>query len=209
MKLLEDDQTITTYDLIAGDYFERNSDRNVIRHHLDRFIEILRGQGMAGSPVVDLGCGPGYEVATLDDEGFQAFGLDLSWNMLLIATRSSAGKLMMADLRDLPLGESVGGLWCCASLLHLPRKEMGVTLKGLARVLLPDGVIYISLKKGEGQMQSFDKSDPGRKRTFTLWQPDEIDQLIREAGFRIVWASLESPDGKTTWITRIGLKEIR
>jgi phospholipid N-methyltransferase len=41
------------------------------------------------------------------------------------------------------------GVWCCASLLHVPLRDIVRTIKKLVRLLKEQGIIYMSFKYGE------------------------------------------------------------
>jgi superfamily II DNA or RNA helicase len=43
------------------------------------------------------------------------------------------------------------GIWCCASLLHVPLVAMSATLDRLWRALRPGGTLYVSFKHGSGE----------------------------------------------------------
>lgn len=45
------------------------------------------------------------------------------------------------------------GVWACASLLHLPEKELAESLQRLWQALKPGGVFYLSFKEGQGERQ--------------------------------------------------------
>ncbi len=59
--------------------------RPYLRAGLDLFAELIADAG--GGPVADIGCGPGYVTAYLHDVGADAFGIDLSPEMIAIARR--------------------------------------------------------------------------------------------------------------------------
>ena len=56
-----------------------------LRASLALFAELVRDAG--GGPVADVGCGPGYVTRHLHDLGVDAFGIDLSPEMVAIARR--------------------------------------------------------------------------------------------------------------------------
>jgi 2-polyprenyl-3-methyl-5-hydroxy-6-metoxy-1,4-benzoquinol methylase len=43
------------------------------------------------------------------------------------------------------------GIWCCASLLHVPSSELPAVMQKLADALKPGGVWYVSFKYGNGE----------------------------------------------------------
>lgn len=45
------------------------------------------------------------------------------------------------------------GIWCCASLLHVPAAELPDVMRRLADALKPGGVWYVSFKYGDGERE--------------------------------------------------------
>ena len=88
-------KTRDTYDAIAAEFLEHTRDRSVIREWLDRFTLSLR----AGTLVLDLGAGPGFDSAELRERGFDAISVDLSLGMLRSGIRDFPGPRVQADMR--------------------------------------------------------------------------------------------------------------
>ncbi|HEX4812014.1 MAG TPA: class I SAM-dependent methyltransferase [Nonomuraea sp.] len=82
--------TRAAYDTVAADYAELLRDeldaKPLDRVMLAAFAEYARAPG-AGE-VADLGCGPGRVTAHLHALGVNAFGVDLSPEMIAVARRS-------------------------------------------------------------------------------------------------------------------------
>lgn len=178
------DPTIATYDAVASDYLERWRDRSPIDLHFKRFVAMLVAYQLQHVPVLDVGCGPGFDTYLLRQSGLKVIGLDLSEAMLQIARLEYPGQYLLADMRRLPLRPGLGGLWVSASMLHLPHRDVPATLHEFARVLLPGGLLYLSLKLGTGEEWSTAVHD--RPRFFSYWQSEQLDSLLAEAGFEQV-----------------------
>jgi SAM-dependent methyltransferase len=66
---------------------------------------------LAQGPVLDLACGAGRHLSVLREVNRQAFGLDLSMDLLSLADASLRGHLLRADMRHLPIKrESLSGI---------------------------------------------------------------------------------------------------
>jgi len=50
---------------------------------------------------------------------------------------------------DLHLSEQYDGIWACASLLHVPREQLGKVLVQLTKHLADSGIFYMSFKYGD------------------------------------------------------------
>jgi ubiquinone/menaquinone biosynthesis C-methylase UbiE len=198
--------TIKTYDQVAKEYLKRNQDRAPILDLLNRFTGLVYRQGVSTLPVIDVGCGPGYDAAALCKEGLQCYGLDLSWKMLKTGTEHFGGEYIMADMSRLPFSSGIGGLWCCASLLHLHRQELPLVLEELARILIQNGLLCLSVKEGEGGRWTNSPFGDNAQRYFTYWKQDELDPLIEAAGFRILFSTADKMTEKSVWLSRIASK---
>lgn len=167
---------------------------------------MIKEHKLGDLPVLDIGCGPGYDTEAMREEGLHGIGLDLSWCMLQMGMRYYPGSFMLGDMLSLPTNKVVGGIWSCASLLHLPRVNMAEALEEFARVVVPGGVLYLSVKEGVGQRWSAaTDGDPGR-RLFTLWKSSALDPLIRTAGFQLVHSTAETSAEGTGWLARFAIR---
>jgi hypothetical protein len=94
--------------------------------------------------------------------------------------------------------EAFDGIWCCASLLHVPLVAMPATLDRLWRGLRPGGTLYVSFKHGTGERahggrQFTDANEATLREWFGRW-PD-ADRLE-------VWLTDDQrPDRTERWTT--------
>lgn len=198
--------TIATYDQIAPFYYDDWRDRSAIQHHLTRFADMLRAYGLSALPVIDVGCGPGFDAAVFRQSGLRAIGLDLSLAMMNAGRPEFGGDYILADMRQLPLASGVGGLWVGASLLHLPRDEVPAVLRGFASTLTAGGLLYLSVKAGRGAEWTAESHGQPLPRYFVYWQPRALDQVLCAAGFEIVEGSLSPAGQATRWLIRFARK---
>ncbi|HHX63788.1 MAG TPA: class I SAM-dependent methyltransferase [Chloroflexi bacterium] len=146
------------------------------------FKTLIDGRG----PVLDVGCGAGRDMAWLEREGFIVVGADLSYGMLTQARRYVRGPLTRMDMRRLAFADaSFAGVWCCASLLHLPRDEAPGALAEMRRVLAFGGPLYLALQEGDGEgWESVTRYGPAVERYFVRYRMTEVEALLTGAGFR-------------------------
>ena len=151
--------------------------------------------------ILDLGCGAGRDVGHFTQLGMLAQGTDLSLGLLREAQRRAPAPYTQADMRALPYAaNSFDGIWMSASLLHIPKPQGLKVLQEAGRLLVPGGVLYVSVKQGEGEEWET-REGP---RLFVYYRPDELTALIEQAGMQIteVWRD-ETP--KHTWVNVIGM----
>jgi SAM-dependent methyltransferase len=193
------ERTVAAYDQIASTYAEFWSDRQVMERPLALFASLLSD----GACVLDAGCGPGFDGALLRERGLRVIGLDRSAAMLRLGRQRYPGPYLLGDLRRLPLaGGSLAGIWASASLLHLPRAQLAPALQEFARVLQPGGLLYLSLKEGEGERWQADACGEEAPRFFTYWQAEELDAALAVAGLALT-AGWRDEGVTTTWLNRI------
>lgn len=101
-----------------------------------------RNGSMAGTRVVDMGCGPGFYTDAFRRVGAEVIPVDNDLEEMSMVGEPPEGALI-ADAGDLPLEpESVDGVFCSNLLEHTPEAEP--IIAEIERVLRPGGWGYIS-----------------------------------------------------------------
>jgi SAM-dependent methyltransferase len=143
--------TRRAYDTVAHDYAEflqsELAAKPYDRAMLATFAELVRS-GRAGDRVADLGCGPGRITAHLDELGVDAFGLDLSPQMIAVArARHPALSFDVGSIEatSIPNG-TLAGLVAWYSIIHTPPKRLPEVFTEFARVLAPRGVALLAFQ---------------------------------------------------------------
>src|SRR2546423_111928 len=96
----------------------------------------------------------GHDLRVFKTLGFRAVGLDLSPAMARIAHLYTQAPIVVGDLRALPFADRMfKGAWAAASMLHLRREDFGIAILEARRVLAVDGLLFLSMKLGEGESQ--------------------------------------------------------
>ncbi|MBA2395001.1 MAG: class I SAM-dependent methyltransferase [Ktedonobacteraceae bacterium] len=176
-------KTIRTYDQIATGYMLSTSNLQPGKE-----FTAFSQRVITGDTVLDAGCGGGRDCKAFAELGFHVIGIDLSVEMLKIARNLAPGcEFLQTDLRKIPLSDNfVDGVWCCASLLHLKRKEVRRALLEFRRVLKEGAVCCIVIKKGTGEKFIKDRRSQGKPRFYSYFQPGEIRELCKSLDFEIL-----------------------
>jgi SAM-dependent methyltransferase len=183
--------TKAAYDAVAARYAELFS--NVLetlpmeRAMLAAFAELVQA-----GPVADIGCGPGHVTAHLHALGTNAFGIDLSSEMVALARqahpdlRFDEGSMTALDLADGVLG----GILAFYSVIHTPPPQLPAVFTEFQRVLAPGGHLLLGFFAGEDpRPEEFD-----HKVTLAYrWSPDSLLDLLRHTGFVEVARMLREP----------------
>ena len=111
----------------------------------DRFLEKLD----PGAYILDFGCGAGRDTKYFLSQGYRVDAIDGSEQLCRIASDHTGIKVRQILCQELEANEKYDGIWACASILHLPKKELKEVLKKMLTALKNDGWIYTSFKYGE------------------------------------------------------------
>lgn len=110
-------------------------------------------QVVPGGRVLDAGCGSGRDAKAFNALGYQVEAFDASAEMVELAAAYSGLPVRQMTFNMLEAEERYDGIWCCASLLHLPQAELPEAMRRLAHSLKPGGVWYLSFKYGAGERE--------------------------------------------------------
>lgn len=154
--------------------------------------------------LLDLGCGAGQDTRALRRAGFRVVGLDVSRPLLDYARRrSSRLSLVQADIRHLPYAPGVfDGVWAAASLIHLPKSSVLASLRCLAGLTTPGGLLAATFVHGRhsGTLQRGWIPD----RFISRWHKQELAAALGRAGWSIVeLKTVSSQERKGRWLNLI------
>ena len=173
------------YDQIAPLFAEKNGAMSeALAAQAARFRAHLPA---APARMLDLGCGTGRDLAWFEAHGCRGFGSDLSRGMLDLARQAARAPLCQMDMRFLGFAPaSFQAVWCCAALLHLPKREAPLALAEIARVLVPGGFLSLSVQKGDSEGIERAPYTGTVERFFARYQIEEMAALIQAAGYTIL-----------------------
>ena len=111
----------------------------------DKFLEKLNPDAY----ILDFGCGAGRDTKYFLSRGYQVDAVDGSEQLCRIASEYTEIKVRQMLFQELDEKEKYDGIWSCASILHLPKKQLREVLKNMYAALKSKGCIYTSFKYGE------------------------------------------------------------
>ena len=182
--------TRSSYDADAPGYAEKVRgllDRMpYLRASLALFAESVHQVG--GGPVADIGCGPGYVTNHLHDARLEAFGIDISPEMIAIARRDYPDlRFEVGTMTDLDLADhSLAGIVAFWSVIHVPDHAIPGVFEQFHRVLRPESPLLVGFHVGDETRHTLE-GYTGRPISLDSHrrQPSKIMNLLRRAGFTI------------------------
>ncbi|GAB2473883.1 class I SAM-dependent methyltransferase [Promicromonospora xylanilytica] len=149
------DAMAQAYTAFIGDAFAGNPLNHVL---IQAFADLVRQSG--GGTVADVGCGPGHVTAYLRDRGVDAFGIDLSPQLIAAAREANPGiRFDVGDMGALDIATgSLAGVLANYSVIHTPPDVLPAVLGEFSRVLAPGGHLLVSfqaLADAEGTAEAF------------------------------------------------------
>jgi SAM-dependent methyltransferase len=166
-----------------------------LRASLALFAESVHGAG--GGLVADVGCGPGYVTHHLHKAGVEAFGIDLSPEMIAIAKRDYPGlRFEVGTMTDLDLADdSLAGIVAFWSVIHVPDHAMPGVFEQFRRVLRPGSPLLVGFHVGDGTRHTVE-GYTGRPINLDSHrrQPNTVVGWLRGAGFTIEANLVIRPD---------------
>ncbi|WP_139558539.1 class I SAM-dependent DNA methyltransferase [Methylotetracoccus oryzae] len=102
--------------------------------------------------ILDLGCGPGRDLAAFKALGHVAIGLDGAKRFVDMARDRTGCEVWCQDFLSLDLPVShFDGVFANASLFHCPSRELPRVLRDLRNTLKPGGVLFTSNPRGHDE----------------------------------------------------------
>jgi SAM-dependent methyltransferase len=192
-------ETSSSYDADATGYAEKVrgllGEKPYLRMSLAMFAELVRD--VDGGPVADVGCGPGYVTRYLRDAGVDAFGIDLSPEMIAIARQDHPDiRFEVGTMTDLALADnSVAGVLAFWSVIHLPDHAVPDVFEQFCRVLRPGCPLLVGFHVGD-EIQHTSEGYTGRAINVDSYHrpPRRVGGWLRDAGFTIEAELVIRPD---------------
>ena len=165
----------------ATEFFEELRRKPFDCQLLDEFANSVKGAG----DVCELGCGPGQVARYLKDRGVNMRGIDLSPEMVRVATRLNPDiPFQQGDMLSLTLeDDSLAAIVLFYSIIHIKREDVTRALQEMNRVLTPGGRLFLTFHAGEGELHRDEWYGETVSIDFGLFQGNEMLNYLEAAGF--------------------------
>jgi len=194
--------TTQFYDEHAAEYFDQTVeiDMSALRC---RFLDRLPD----GAKILDAGCGSGRDSRAFLDAGYEVVAIDASRGMAEQARERLGIEAEVIRFEEMTFREEFDGIWACASLLHVPSRDLPDVLERMERALKPGGTLYLSFKRGEREEDRMGRYFQDMTRQVLTKLLGQLERLALVD----VWEAEDSGDGsdreQTTWINCLARRE--
>ena len=131
------------YEVNAEAYIKQTKNADMSAAY-DHFCKYLKKE----DDILDVGCGSGRDLKYFTEQGFQAEGLEPAKAIYHILIKEQKAVVYPVTIQEFMPKRKYHAIWACASFLHLPENEIIKFFDRIEKFLLPDGIIYVSGKKG-------------------------------------------------------------
>ncbi|MGV3569614.1 MAG: class I SAM-dependent DNA methyltransferase [Ramlibacter sp.] len=167
--------TLAYYEQRAAQFWEGTRDHDV-RQNMQALLRHARGTPPL--QILDLGCGPGRDLAAFRALGHAPVGLDGSTSFAAMARQHSGCEVWVQDFLALQLpDERFDGIFANASLFHVPSRELPRVLRELYATLKPGGVLFSSNPRGQNE-EGWNGGRYGTYHDLAAWR-----RFLQAAGF--------------------------
>jgi SAM-dependent methyltransferase len=188
------------------DYYQQNAQRffdETVDVDMSAVYQPFLAHLKPGARILDAGCGSGRDTKAFSKLGYAVDAFDASAELAERAERLIGRPVEVMRFQELTAVEQYDGIWCCASLLHVPEKELPEVMALLAKALKPGGVWYVSFKYGTGE-----RVKDGRR--FTDMNEDRLRGIVSTLqGILVkdIWTTGDRrPDRDDVWVNGLVVK---
>jgi SAM-dependent methyltransferase len=160
-------KTLAHYNERAAEFWQGTRGHDVTQN-IEALLRHIRGA--PPFRILDLGCGPGRDLAAFRALGHEPTGLEGSPALAAMAREHSGCEVWEQDFLalDLPPG-FFDGIFANASLFHVPRTELPRVLRELHAALKPDGVLFSSNPRGDNE-EGWNRGRYGAYHDLEAWR---------------------------------------
>jgi len=192
--------TLSHYNLNAEAYWHGTKEHDVIQN-IEAFLSPFPKNKKLD--ILDLGCGPGRDVKYFQSLGHRPVGLDGSAVFCGMARRYTGCRILHQKFLSLDLPKhAFDGIFANASLFHVPSQELSRVLVDLNAALRPDGVLFLSNPRGNGEGWA-------GQRYGNYMQFESSKVLIEAAGYKVIdhyYRPVGKPIDEQPWLAIVAIK---
>lgn len=138
----------------------------------DKILPSLLQKYKIGNKVLEVGSGAGALAEWLTQQGCLVTCVEPA-EKLAYKARNRGLKVIQTTIQDFQTEESFDSVIAISSLIHVPKEEFPIQIEKLRKILVPNGLFFVSLIEGTGEGLE-DPADVGKERYFAKWTKEEL-----------------------------------
>lgn len=149
--------------------------------------------------MADVGSGPGYVTARLNDLGIPAFGIDISPRMVALAReahpqlRFEVGSMTSLDVPD----GTLGGVVALYSTIHIPDDRLPGVFAEFHRALRPGGHVLLGFQGADDEhLHLSERYGQDISLDYYFRTPARVASFLTQAGLPLYAEVLRKPQGE-------------
>lgn len=195
MKDRHQDKMTHIYNTHAEKYFSQVSDFEFPDGVFEKFLEEL-----SWKKILDIGCGFGREITHLHKSWYEAFGIEISGNMISHAAPEIQDHITLWDITELEKyysNNDFDGIISSASIVHMDIEIWKEVLQKTYMLLREKWILFLSLKIAEEEKIIFKNSlsIPWVGKKYVYHKASNIENFLENIWFQILhkhsWTPLE------------------
>ena len=193
-KPFANDINVRYYDRNTDAFIERTVDVDMSSLYAP-FLEYVPKSGA----ILDAGCGSGRDTKAFLDLGYTVTACDASKTMADLASSHTGQMVEVSRFQQMQYEQEFDGIWCCASLLHVPMADFDDVLTRCVRALCPTGVGFMCFKEGSGEVMRGD-------RRFTDFTEESLRSVLEGTdGMNVleIWRSDPLHGNPESWVNAL------
>lgn len=188
------------------EYYNRNA-QHFCNNTIDVDMSEIHNKFMSyfpkGTHILDAGCGSGRDSKIFLDRGYVVEAIDASAEICGLASDYIGQTVKCISFEEMNYEGKFDGIWACASLLHVSKKELPQIMQKMYQALKTKGILYASFKYGTGERVD-------NSRSFSDFTKDSATKLFEDAGFKVmecyITYDVRSDRQEERWVNIFGCK---
>lgn len=183
------------------DWFDEHRSKELTMEQF--YLKFIQDHIPAKSNILDVGCGTGEPIAQfLIGQGYKVTGIDASHKMIaLCKSRFPEATWLLADMRTIDLQEQFQAVIAWHSFFHLPHDDQRHTLKILANLVAPKGLLVFTSGPDFDEVWG---NNGGQDLYHASLSTEEYKKILSENNCQVLVHKVEDPDcgDATVWIAQ-------
>lgn len=170
-----------------------------------RVFKIIEDLNLSDKKILDVGCGFGRDTLYFRQKGAEAYGIDISAELLkkpLIQHPHYFAVHNILDNEPLPFPAPFDLIWASAFFVHIPKQNLKSTLLKLWGNLASGGHLIIFTKLGQGEEMKYNLGE-NLDRLMVYYQRDDFLSILTPLGAKqdVIEEKLTQVESKDTFFT--------